>query len=104
MAALVVVALFWGNCLSCPEMILAAAARQPAHSCCHRTKPACTDCHSQGLRHFVKADPQAPAALAVAELVEPVSRVVLPRGAVVTPARTEHAPPDLLSLHSIFRI
>jgi hypothetical protein len=58
------------------------------------------------LRHFVKADPgtATPSTPVVAELVEPVSPVSLPQGAVVTPARAEHAPPDLLSLHSIFRI
>lgn len=104
MAVLVVAALFWGNCFSCPQVLLALQSHQPAHGCCHRTKPVSTDCHSQGLRHFVQADPQPPAALAVAELVEPVSPVSLTQGAMVAPARAEHAPPDLLSLHSTFRI
>jgi hypothetical protein len=98
LAALIVVALFWGNCLSCPQMLLAVAAHQAAHSCCHRTKPAGTSCQSQGLQHFLKAGPelQTPAVAVVA--------VSLPQGALVAPVEVEHAPPDLLALHSSLRI
>jgi hypothetical protein len=101
MAALIVVALFWGNCLSCPQMLLNAAS----HNCCHRTKTAGTNCQSQGLQHFLKAAPdvQTPAAPAVAP-VAPAIAVSLPQGALVAPVEVEHAPPDLLSLHSVFRI
>jgi hypothetical protein len=101
MAALIVVALFWGNCLSCPQMLLAAAAHQPAHNCCHKTKSAGTTCQSQGLQHFLKAGsgPRTPA-VAVAAVQPPIA-VSLPQGALIAPVEVEHAPPDLLS---IFRI
>jgi hypothetical protein len=104
MAALMVVALFWGNCLSCPQMLLAVATHQPAHSCCHRTKSTGTRCQSQGLQHFLKAGPdvQTPAAV-VAAVVAPIA-VSLSQGALVAPVEVEHAPPDLLALHSVFRI
>lgn len=105
MAALIVGALFWGNCLSCPQMLLAVAAHQPAHSCCHRTKTAGTSCQSQGLQHFLKAGPEVQtAAVAVVAAVAPAIGVSLPQGALVTPVGVEHAPPDLLALHSAFRI
>ena len=101
MAALIVVALFWGNCLSCPQMLLAATA----HSCCHRTKTAGTNCQSQGLQHFLKANPETQTpAIAVVAAVAPAIAVSLPHGALVAPVELEHAPPDLLSLHSVFRI
>jgi hypothetical protein len=105
MAALIVVALFWGNCLSCPQMLLSVAAHQPAHSCCHRSKSAGTSCQSQGLQHFLKAgpEPQTPT-VAVVMAVAPAIAVALPQGAMVTPVEVEHAPPDLLALHSVFRI
>jgi hypothetical protein len=105
MAALIVAALFWGNCLSCPQMLLKVAAHQPAHNCCHRTKSAGTNCQSQGLQHFLKAgpEPQTPADAVVAA-VQPAIAVSSPQGALVTPVEVEHAPPDLLSLHSLFRI
>ena len=104
MAALIVAALFWGNCLSCPQMLLAIAAHQPAHSCCHRTKSTGTSCPSQGLQHFLKAGPemQTPAVAVVA--MAPAIAVSLLQGALVTPVEVEHVPPDLLSLHSVFRI
>src|ERR1019366_2098261 len=104
MAALIVVALLWGNCLSCPQMLL-TAAHQPAHSCCHRTKSAGTSCQSQGLQHFLKAGPelQTPA-VAVVAAVAPAIAVSLPQDALVAPVEVEHAPPDLLALHSVFRI
>src|SRR5208283_5328197 len=54
MATLIVAALFFGNCLSCPQMLTALASQQPGHGCCHH-KTAKIDCHSQLLSHFVKA-------------------------------------------------
>jgi len=102
MAALIVVALFWGNCLSCPHMLLNAAS----HNCCHRTKPA-GGCQSQGLQNFVKTDPgmKAPSpSTAVVAAVEPASPISIPEGALIAPVAAGHAPPDLLSLHSVFRI
>ena len=108
MAALIVAALFWGNCLSCPQMLLAVAAHQPAHNCCHKTKSAGTGCQSQGLQHFLKAGPelQTPAVAVVAAVaaMAPAIAVSLPQGAMVAPVEVEHAPPDLLALHSSFRI
>ena len=105
MAALIIVALFWGNCLSCPQMLLTVAAHQPAHSCCHRTKSAGTSCQSQGLQHFLKAGPdvQTPT-VAVVAAVAPAIAVSLPQDALVAPVEVEHARPDLLALHSVFRI
>ena len=104
MAALIVVALFWGNCLSCPQMLL-AAAHQPAHSCCHKTKSAGTQCQSQGLQHFLKAAPELRTpAVAVVAAVTPAIAVPLPQNALAAPVEVPHAPPDLLSLHSAFRI
>ena len=105
MAALIVVALFWGNCLSCPQMLLAIAAHQPAHNCCHRSKSTGTSCQSQGLQHFLKAAPEMRTpAVAVMAAVAPAIAVSLPQGALVAPVEMVHAPPDLLALHSVFRI
>jgi len=105
MAALIVVALFWGNCLSCPQMLIAVAAHQPAHSCCHKTKSAGTTCQSQGLQHFLKTGPEVrTAAVAVVAAVAPVVAVSLLQGALAAPVEVEHGPPDLLAFHSSFRI
>src|SRR4051794_13220589 len=43
MALLVVAALFWGNCFSCPQVLLTASQ----HGCCHRTKAPKDDCKTQ---------------------------------------------------------
>jgi hypothetical protein len=105
MAALIVVALFWGNCLSCPQMLLTVATHQPAHSCCHRSKSTGTSCQSQGLQHFLQAGPEVQTrAVAVVVAMAPAIAVPLPQSALVAPVEVEHAPPDLLALHSIFRI
>ena len=105
MAALIVVALFWGNCLSCPQMLLTVAMHQPAHSCCHKTKSAGTTCQSQGLQHFLKTGPELRTpVVAVVAAATPAVAVSLPQGALVAPVEVEHAPPDLLALHSSFRI
>ena len=104
MAALIVMALFWGNCLSCPQMLLAATVHQPAHSCCHKTKSTGTNCPSQGLQHFLKAAPDVQTPAVAVAAVEPAMAVSLPQGALVAPVEVVHAPPDLLSLHSSFRI
>jgi hypothetical protein len=57
------------------------------------------------LQHFLKAGPemQTPV-VAVVAAVAPAIAVSLPRGALVAPVEVEHAPPDLLALHSSFRI
>jgi len=105
MAALVVVALFWGNCLSCPQLLAALHSQQPAHGCCHKTGPATTECQSQGLKNFVKAPQGAQAeALPVAMgLVEPLGGYTNSI-AGAEHAAVEHTAPDLLSLYSSFRI
>jgi hypothetical protein len=51
--SLAILAMLWGNCLSCPQMA-------DAHSCCHKTRPASADCHTQNLQHFVKAETSQP--------------------------------------------
>jgi len=106
MAALIAVALFWGNCLSCPQMLLTVAMHQPAHSCCHKTKSAGTTCQSQGLQHFLKAGPEVrtPGVVVVAAVAPAAMAVAVPQSALVTPVEVEHAPPDLLALHSSLRI
>ena len=105
MAALVVVALFWGNCLSCPQALAALRSQQPVHGCCHKTRPAAPECQSQGLKNFVKAPQGAQAeALPVAPgLVEPLAAAPL-GGHTSFVAGAEHATPDLLSMYSSFRI
>ena len=97
MAALVVVALFWGNCFSCPQILLAAQK----HGCCPHGKSDQKECKTQGLRNFVKADPvvkvapalvqgTAPAAIATGESVGGLP-------AHSTPLQV-FSPPDLLPL------
>jgi len=107
MAAFVVAALFWGNCFSCPLMLLSLSGHQPAHSCCHRTKSSPAKCYTQDLRNFVKAadaGAAVPALPVMAEVMEPAPALPTPGDFAATPIPAEHAPPDLLSLHSSFRI
>ena len=106
MAALVIVALFWGNCLSCPQLLLAMQAHQPAHDCCKRNqKPAAKSCDSRGLQHFLKTDPGTQAQLApVASAVVVALPAEAPQAAAAIFEAPAHAPPDLRSLHSSFRI
>jgi hypothetical protein len=90
-------------------MLLAAATHQPAHSCCHKNKPAGTKCQSQGLQHFLKAggEVRTQGAAVVASTAVAVAAAVtaaLPQGAMAAPVEVVHAPPDLLALHSSFRI
>src|ERR1017187_1126241 len=104
-AALVVAALFWGNCFSCPQILLALQSHQPAHGCCHRTKQTTENCQTQVLRHFVKAEAgvePAAAPIGAAVVVVPVGLPQGPRLSASIPA--EYAPPDLLSLQSNFRL
>jgi hypothetical protein len=103
MAALVVVALFWGNCFSCPQALLTLKTHQPAHQCCHKNKTSAPGCESQNLQQFVKADPgtTAPAVAALG--------VIAPAGAPtvrseVAPSAAPYSPPDLLTLQSILRV
>ncbi len=103
MAVLVVMALFWGNCFSCPQVLLSLRQHQPAHQCCHKTHTSAASCQLQTLQHFVKADigAHAPAVAVVAEIAVPAAS--LPQTAAVSPA-AEYSPPDLLALNSTLRI
>jgi len=102
MAALVVVALFWGNCFSCPQVLLAAQK----HHCCPRGKADShgksdpQDCNTQGLRNFVKADPAPLAALmpseSPAKLASFLQIDLAPAPAELVPP--QFTPPDLLPL------
>jgi hypothetical protein len=104
LAGLIVAALFWGNCFSCPQLLASLAERAP-HSCCHRSAPVSRDaCTTSALRHFVKADGVAMAAPAVAPAAVsafvPAPQENGPAVAFVTPPRV----PDLLALTSVIRI
>jgi hypothetical protein len=105
MAALVVSALFFGNCLSCPQMLMAIAGHQPGHGCCHHPT-AKIDCHSQALSHFVKAQgANATPAFAASGLAPAVAAVTTLARPAIAPWRVaDVAPPDLLSLHSLLRV
>jgi len=61
MAAVVIAALFCGNCFSCPQMLLA----QQKHGCCPHSKTSTSDCQTQVLKSFVKAEKAAVAAVVV---------------------------------------
>jgi len=101
MAVLVVVALLAGNCFSCPQVLLAMAAHQPAHGCCHRGGHSQkANCTTQSLRHFVKADADAPCspAVTVAAVVlpAPLPAAAIERSAV--PALVYHTPSSQLPI------
>lgn len=103
MAALVVVALFWGNCFSCPEAVLALATHQPAHPCCHKSKASVPNCDTQNLQHFVKSSvatpaPAMPVMALLPQTAPAVSRDSRPR------ATFEYLQPDLLSVLSTYRV
>ena len=88
MAALIVGALLWGNCLSCPQLLLLSRQSAPAHACCHEKSmpktPGARQCQSQGLGNFIKSDPRPEIHLAVATAGElpvpfvPVAALELP--------------------------
>jgi hypothetical protein len=94
MAALVVAALFWGNCYSCPQGLLAAQI----HKCCHHTKAPAADCQLQNLQHFVKVPTGDQATPAVAQFAKPIAPVLLSQRDDSHPVTVEPIPPDLLSL------
>jgi hypothetical protein len=103
MVLLVIAALFFGNCLSCPQMLLAWRSHGPLHNCCPRPhpQPAPAGCQAQGLQHFVRAGDsgaQPIVAPVAAEFVEAPASSVPANAAFMVPARAEHAPPGILSL------
>ena len=90
--ALVLVAMLWGNCLSCPQVTA-------AHSCCHKPQPASAACHTQSMQHFVKAEKPAPVAPSAALLAEipaptvlPVLQFSAPIANLLTPPGASHSP------------
>ncbi|HEY1495324.1 MAG TPA: hypothetical protein VGF49_12320 [Candidatus Solibacter sp.] len=94
MALLIIAALFWGNCFSCPQVLVAAQK----HGCCPHTKSSKTECQTQGLKNFVKAERSAPAVITVAAVVDlpaPASESAAP---LLVPRLQAHAPPDTLPL------
>ena len=96
MAALVVMALFWGNCFSCPQILLAAQK----HGCCPHGKADQKECKTQGLRNFMKADPVVKVVPAVVQgsapaVLFPASLWSITPSAPVSPS---FSPPDLLPL------
>jgi hypothetical protein len=90
MVALALLAMLWGNCLSCPEIM---AGHQPAHSCCHKPQPASTSCHTQGLQHFVNAETPAPVVPHVAVLAEIPAPPVLADRRTPAPLVNMRTPP-----------
>jgi hypothetical protein len=106
MTALVVLALFLGNCLSCPQILLSLSSHQPAHGCCPRShQPVSkTTCQSQALQHYVQAEKEAPPAPAVIAMVRPPFDLLPLQPATDFGGTPEISPPDLVSLNSSFRI
>jgi hypothetical protein len=103
LAALIVAALFWGNCFSCPQLLL-TLAQKSAHGCCHRSAPVQSTCSTAVLQHFVKADPApvaAPAAAPIRLAATVPAPVVIDAPA---PVLTLHSPPNPLALTSLLRI
>ena len=105
LSVLVVLALFWGNCFSCPQLLLLVTQQHQApHGCCKRPVPVERTCQNLSLKNFVKADP--------AKITPPAASVIaaLPLPAAAVPAEpsstTEipYSPPDRQALHSTFRI
>ncbi|MEO8368788.1 MAG: hypothetical protein ABI806_06285 [Candidatus Solibacter sp.] len=96
MAALVVMALFWGNCFSCPQVLLAAQK----HGCCPHGKADPKECKTQGLRNFVKADPVVKVVPFVVEGAAPLALMPARQMADTPSVRilVSFSPPDLLPL------
>ena len=98
MAALVVLALFWGNCYSCPQ-ILSSLQSRSGHGCCHHDKPATQECRTQILSQFQKTDPVDSVPVLLPALTAAID--FLPQVAPdpeYTPAIEQFPPGDLYSL------
>jgi hypothetical protein len=99
---LLLAALVWGNCWSCPQVLL-SLGHAPSHDCCKHSR---IDCQSVALKHFVKSDPAlkapAPAAAPQAAAAEARPQAVSVRATPIF--LTLHSPPDRSILHSTFRI
>jgi hypothetical protein len=104
-AVLAVIALFFGNCLTCPQM---AASHNCCHGNqrCHHNQPVTQVCQAPALNHFVKVDKVGssvtPSVVSLtAETVERLGVAAPGDAAIAVP---DYAPPDLISLHSSLRI
>jgi hypothetical protein len=110
LSLLVLAALLWGNCFSCPQLLLSLTAHTPAHSCCkHPGKQSGPreGCHSVALAHFVKADPAPHAQLQINQPAQITPVLPVLQLAVASPdpvAKLWHSPPDLQLLNSTFLI
>ncbi len=95
MAALIIAALFWGNCFSCPQLLLAAQK----HGCCPHTKSSKTECQTPGLKSFVRSPKnrflQSSIATAVIEAPAQASEFDIP---LLAPRITDHGHTDNLPL------
>ncbi|MGA2118533.1 MAG: hypothetical protein ABSH56_27730 [Bryobacteraceae bacterium] len=104
-AVLVVVALFFGNCLTCPQMAASQSCCHPNQPCHHKQAPSRV-CEAAALHPFVKADiadhSVTLAVVSIAPITPDRVSAASPRDAALT--SVEYAPSDLLSLHSSFRI
>lgn len=104
-AILAVIALFFGNCLTCPQM---AASHNCCHGNqrCHHNQPVTQVCQAQALHQFVKGDKvDSAVTLSVVSLAaQTVGRLGAAAPGDAAIALPEYAPPDLISLHSSLRI
>jgi hypothetical protein len=112
LSLVLVVTLAWGGCVSCSQYFMFASSRA---GCCHPsghcgkvpTTPASKDCHIQPLA-LTKTDrtpgqPSLPTVAAAAVPVAAEQASVLP-GRPLAFVPLQASPPDLCTLHSVFRI
>lgn len=93
LAALIITALFWGNCFSCPQILLAAR-----HRCCHKTKQASPGCQTQVLKQFVKAEVDSPAPPVTGHILPALAPVATGEVHIAFAVPSEFTPPDIFSL------
>jgi hypothetical protein len=103
LAALIVAALFWGNCFSCPQL-LTALAQKASHGCCKRSAPVTQTCSTNALKNFVKADPAPVTAPAAAPFYAVEFAPAAAAHPLVAALDFPHSPPDLLDLTTSLRI
>lgn len=110
LAFLLVGALLWGNCLSCPQLLLGLASHAPAHDCCkHPGKQPTSQnsCQSFALKHFVKSNPAPRTELPTTAYMHLAGADTEPAGPEAFRAATvgiPHCVPDLEVLNSSIRI
>jgi hypothetical protein len=104
LALLLLGALLWANCWSCPQLLLCQPDRDPSHECCKHPAGSQKGCASFGLQHFVKTDPAPKAQLQAAGPIYLVSRESMPVLVWRVTAVTPYSPPDLEVLNSSIRI